>query len=217
MCAVATAPSQQIGKSHECEAPPRQPGRHTGAPARRGEFDDGDAKGLPLPRPRKGKGGVVGCMSAPKPTGHNFPGPAMDDYGGDGGGGGGGGGKPGRRRGGGMNQIDDTFRGAHSTFDRLPHPRRVEFVFENLMIGPAVCACLLADKDPDGGGGRGGGGAGGRGGRGGRGGSGPKEKMAFTRVVPKFLQQYGELLERPKWHTEEGERSSVAVCVCERV
>jgi hypothetical protein len=50
-------------------------------------------------------------------------------------------------------------------------------------------------------GGRGGGGGSGRGG--GRGGSGPK--MAFNRVVPKFLQQYSSMLERPKYNTEEGD------------
>ena len=61
------------------------------------------------------------------------------------------------------------------------------------------------ERGEDGGGARGGRGGSGssRGGAGG-GGRGSKDKMAFTRPVPKFLQQYSSLLERPKWHTEEG-------------
>lgn len=47
-----------------------------------------------------------------------------------------------------------------------------------------------------GGGYDGGGGGGGRGGRGGKGGKG--QKPQFTRVIPKFLQQYETMLNGPK-------------------
>lgn len=61
------------------------------------------------------------------------------------------------------------------------------------------------DRDRDGGGGGGGGRGGGGGGRGGgRGGAARGPKLAFNRVLPKFLQQYSGMLERPKWQTEDG-------------
>ena len=57
-----------------------------------------------------------------------------------------------------------------------------------------------------------GGGRGGKsGGEAGGGGKGSQGRMSYNRIVPKFLQQYSTMLERPQWQTEDG-GSAVGRC-----